>query len=104
MASSVRFKRPLYSIILFYTLVCSSRSLYIFISVGKRGKGRPRPRQKMGDEGQIRETQRKGSTTGGVESMDIWTCQKADNLKEDWCSGRYPPREKVVSHHYADTT
>ena len=27
-------------------------------------------------------TQRNRTTTGGVEPMDIWTCQKADDLKK----------------------
>ena len=36
---------------------------------GKRGGGRPR--QKLMDGGRIRETQRKGTTTAGVESMEL---------------------------------
>src|SRR6218665_2313255 len=40
--------------------------------------------------GRIRETQRKGTTSGGVESMEIWTCQKADNLKKRRSRERQP--------------
>jgi len=34
----------------------------------------------LDDGGRIQETQRKGTTTGGVESVDISTCGKADNI------------------------
>jgi len=32
--------------------------------------------------GRIRETQRKGTASRRVESLDIWTCREADYLKK----------------------
>jgi len=52
-----------------------------FIVEGK--SGRERPRQKLMDW--MMEEYRKlkkGTTTGEVELMAIWTCRKADNLKK----------------------
>lgn len=36
----------------------------------------------LDDRGRIRETKRLGTTTGGLESIDIRTCWKTDNLKK----------------------
>ena len=33
--------------------------------------------------GRIQETQGKGTTSGRVESLDIWTCREVDDLKEE---------------------
>jgi len=46
----------------------------------KRGRGRPR--QKLMDWMMDMGTQRKGTTPRRVESLDIWTCQEADDLKK----------------------
>ena len=48
----------------------------------KREKGRPRQKLMdwMMDDGYRK--LKKGTTTGGMESMDMWTCRTADNLKK----------------------
>ena len=44
-------------------------------------KGRGIPTYELDDRGRIRKTQLKGTTTGDVASVDMWTW-KADNLKK----------------------
>jgi len=47
----------------------------------KTGGGRPS--QKLMDWMMDTGNSKEGTTTGGVELIDIWTCQKADILKKN---------------------
>src|SRR6218665_779083 len=45
---------------------------------GRRG----RPRQKLDDGGRILETPGEGATSIRMDSLDIWNCREADDLKK----------------------